>query len=152
MYFVASGPAAPWNIWTQNVKDYSNGFYKGYFDGKNAYQFQSFSFIGGRIFLYFPFVSWYSLTVQPNWTKSFQRLNTVKTGWKILKTADLKRARWHMFAATILTTKQKNIAGHVLTYNSKNFQWPKKRLDIEWTLIRSEKLFRKSPIIEIKKQ
>ena len=41
------------------------------------------------------------------------------------------------------TTKQKNIAGQVLTYNSKNFHWLNRKLDLERTLNGLEKPFRK---------
>ena len=41
------------------------------------------------------------------------------------------------------TTKQKNIAGQVLTYNSKNFHWLNKKLDRERTMNGLGKPFRK---------
>ena len=38
---------------------------------------------------------------------------------------------------------KKNVAGQVLTYNSKNFHWLNKKLDLEWTMNGLEKPFRK---------
>ena len=37
----------------------------------------------------------------------------------------------------------KNIAGQVLTYNSKNFHWLNKKLDLEWTMSELRKPFLK---------
>ena len=42
-----------------------------------------------------------------------------------------------------MTTKKKNIAGQVLTYNSKNFHWLNRKLDVERTMIGLRKPFRK---------
>ena len=41
------------------------------------------------------------------------------------------------------TTKQKNIAGQVLMYNSKNFHWLNRKLDLERTMNGLRKPFRK---------
>ena len=50
------------------------------------------------------------------------------------------------------TMKQKkNIAGQVLTHNSKNFHWLNRKLDLERTMNGLEKPFRKNPIQKIEK-
>ena len=44
---------------------------------------------------------------------------------------------------TKILTKQKNIAGQVLTYNSEHFHWLNRKLDLERTMNGLEKPFRK---------
>ena len=45
----------------------------------------------------------------------------------------------------------KNIAGQVLTYNSKNFHWLNRKLDLERTMNGLGKQFRKNPIQKLEK-
>ena len=41
---------------------------------------------------------------------------------------------------------KKNIAGQILTYNSKNFHWLKRKLELKWTMNGLEKPFRKKSV------
>ncbi|XP_075240369.1 uncharacterized protein LOC142335897 isoform X2 [Convolutriloba macropyga] len=67
-------PAAPWNIWTQNVKDHSSGFYKGFFsesDDDDADQIEV------RFWLPFDSIDDEAVTMSINGT--FERGNGVDT-------------------------------------------------------------------------
>ena len=57
-----------------------------------------------------------------------------------------------MVVTKILTTKEKNIAGHVLTYNSKNFHLRNKNRDQEWSMSELEKPISKNQMKKTENQ
>ena len=88
-------------------------------------------------------------TKRSAWSKNFSRFAKICSPTQLFSLSLLgQNAAW----TNLITVKKKNIAGQVLTYNSKNFHWlnrkTRPRMDYEWI----EKTILKNQIKKIRKK